>query len=67
MVLPVVLCLVAATPALAQPGGKQQSVSPPTPKQPDEPPVIMNYLVMFLLAAAIIGANAIPSKRGHQD
>lgn len=65
--LPIVAALLCAVPAEAQPGAKTQQVSPPTPKQPDEPPIIMNYLVMLALAAAVIGANAIPSKRGHQD
>lgn len=65
--LPLVVALLCAVPADAQPGAKNQPISPPTPKQPDEPPIIMNYLVMLALAAAVIGANAIPSKRGHQD
>lgn len=63
---PLLLTLWTAAPAQAQPGAKGAPV-PPTPKQPDTPPIIMNYLLMLVLVGGIIGANAIPSKRGHQD
>lgn len=67
LALPLAALLWAAAPAEAQPGKQQGAPSPPTPKQPDEPPIVMNYLVLLVVAAAILGANAIPSKRGHQD
>ncbi|MCC6675903.1 MAG: hypothetical protein IT436_02050 [Phycisphaerales bacterium] len=67
LALPLAAVLWAAAPAQAQPNKQQGAPTPPTPKQPDEPPIIMNYLVMVAVAAAILGANAIPSKRGHQD
>lgn len=67
LALPLAAALWVATPALAQPNKQQGAPTPPTPKQPDDPPIIMNYLVMVAIVAAILGANAIPSKRGHQD
>lgn len=33
----------------------------------DPPPVIMGLLTMAALGLMALGANAIPSKRGHQD
>ena len=64
-------CLMA--PAMAQqtpatdPNAAPKPPAPPTPGKPDEPPVVMNYLVMILIIAMVVGANLIPSKRGHQD
>jgi len=64
---------LAALPARAQftglPGaGKEVAITAPTPgKLDDKVPVIIPYAIMLLLAAAAIGANLIPSKRGHQD
>ena len=54
---------VAAQEAPAPPALLQ----PPVPGKPDEPPVIMNYLTMLIILSAAVGANMIPSKRGHQD
>ncbi|MBS0197548.1 MAG: hypothetical protein JSR77_12400 [Planctomycetes bacterium] len=58
-----------AAPAHAQPPapGGPQPLRPPTPGKPDEPPIIMNYLSLFVIIATVVGANLIPSKRGHQD
>lgn len=40
----------------------------PTPKKADpEPPVLMGYLAIIIIVGAVVGANMIPSKRGHQD
>lgn len=51
-----------------QPGsGKEVVVTAPSPGKLDEPPIIIPYAILLLLAAAAIGANLIPSKRGHQD
>ena len=48
----------------AVPAGPPQ---PPTPVKPDDPPAILSFLLMILLVAATVFANAIPTKRGHQD
>ncbi len=48
-----------ATPATQQ--------RPPVPSQTAEPPVITTFLLMAVLLAVGIGAQAFPSKRGHQD
>jgi hypothetical protein len=40
---------------------------PPPPPKEENPAVFVQYLVMVLIGAAAIGANLIPSKRGHQD
>lgn len=44
-----------------------QSLRPPSVNQTDDPPTIRMYLVAALLGALVVGANMIPSKRGHQD
>jgi hypothetical protein len=57
--------------AAAQPGRPQPvdltEVRPPTPGKQDVPPTIRSYMLLGLLVAAAVGANTIPSKRGHQD
>ncbi|MEO1534167.1 MAG: hypothetical protein AAFS11_01210 [Planctomycetota bacterium] len=45
----------------------QQSLKPPSVNQTEDPPTIRMYLVTALLGALVVGANLIPSKRGHQD
>ncbi|MDX2130684.1 MAG: hypothetical protein SFY69_01370 [Planctomycetota bacterium] len=40
---------------------------PPTPSKPDDPPAIMSFLILIATGALIIGANAMATKRGHQD
>lgn len=51
-----------------QPGaGKEVVLTAPSPGKVDDPPVILPYAFLLLLGAAAIGANLIPSKRGHQD
>ena len=62
----------AAAPALgyAQPGGKttkQENLRPPTVGKQDTPPIVRTYLILAALVAITVGANLIPSKRGHQD
>ncbi len=58
------LCLmVCVDPALAQDTG----IRPPTPNATEDPPLLRTYLVLVLLGALVVGANAIPSRRGHQD
>jgi len=63
LIVALAVCLVAVSSALGQPSGPQ----PPTPTKADTPPVVMNYLCLIVIVAAAIGANLIPSKRGHQD
>lgn len=57
--------------AEAQPGRPAPidltEVRPPTPGKQDVPPTIRSYMLLGLLVAAAVGANTIPSKRGHQD
>lgn len=60
----------SAPPALAQlqGEGEAEAVSPPRPgKADDSAPIVLTYLVGILLIGAAVGANLIPSKRGHQD
>lgn len=63
--------VVLTSGAVAQPQDGQTPATPqlrpPTPGKPDDPPVIMNYLSLVVIIAAVVGANLIPSKRGHQD
>ncbi|MBX3409849.1 MAG: hypothetical protein KF859_08175 [Phycisphaeraceae bacterium] len=62
---------VLAYGAAAQPPGFGEEVTeplrPPVPGKPDQPMLIMNYLIMVVIIAVVVGANLIPSKRGHQD
>ncbi len=54
------------TPAVAQ----QQpttAIRMPAPSKEEDPGVLMQYLALIVIAAAAVGANLIPSKRGHQD
>ncbi|NRA58067.1 MAG: hypothetical protein HRU13_08160 [Phycisphaerales bacterium] len=50
--------------ALAQAG---QSLRPPAPSQPANPPVIANFLIAGVVLISMIAATVIPAKRGHQD
>jgi hypothetical protein len=60
-------CLTPAAPA--QPPAKpDDTIRMPAPKKADEnPPTLWGYLAVFIILAAVFGANMIPSKRGHQD
>jgi hypothetical protein len=41
---------------------------PPTPgRQDDTRPLLTSYFLLVLILACVLGANAIPSKRTHQD
>lgn len=68
-----VAALAISVPALAQFTGSGSSskgtinVTPPKPAQADSPPMFMTYVSVLAIAAAVIGANLMPSKRGHQD
>lgn len=56
-----------ARPALAQPK-KNEKVEAPTPgREDDTRPYAMNMVLMIAIIAAVVGANCLPSKRGHQD
>lgn len=71
-ILAATLVLAAgATLADAQPrrdaGVDLTTVRPPAPTKQDDPPLLRSYFLLAALVAAAIGANCIPSKRGHQD
>jgi hypothetical protein len=58
--------LVAST-ALAQ-APATGAPKPPTPGKEDaSAPLIWNYFIVIVLLVTAVGANMIPSKRGHQD
>jgi hypothetical protein len=63
------LACLAPMASAQQPPKKQQddTVRMPAPKKADEPPTLWAYLAVFIILAAVFGANMIPSKRGHQD
>ncbi len=52
-----------SVPALAQ----QDQLEVVEVREVDKPPIIMGLLTMGALGLMALGANAIPSKRGHQD
>jgi hypothetical protein len=65
-----VAVVTAAAPLLAQSGGKNEppvEIKPPTPGQPDSPPMVWNVLLAVVIIGLIVGVSMIPSKRGHQD
>ena len=43
------------------------SQRPPVPSTTAEPPIITTFLLIAVLVAVGVGAQALPSKRGHQD
>lgn len=71
VVLATAVLALGASVALAQPRRPEAvdltEVRPPTPPKQDTPPTIRSYAILGLLIAAAVGANTIPSKRGHQD
>jgi len=62
---------ISAPPALGQP--QNQAPAPTLLRPPssggktDSPPKYRMYLTVLVIGGLLIGANAIPSKRGHQD
>lgn len=60
------LAALAVLLATAGVASAQSSVRPPVPTQTDKPPLV-TYIMVVIVAAAVIGGNLIPSKRGHQD
>ncbi len=64
MMLGLGLLCAASLPARAQGDEELQVVEV---KEVDNKPVLWSMLTMGLLIAMAVGANAIPSKRGHQD
>lgn len=63
--------VTGATLAQAQPSRDPAidltTVRPPSPSKQDDPPTLRSYFLLAVLIAAAVGANCIPSKRGHQD
>lgn len=62
-----VLSLMALGYVLAYPAIAAAQVNPPQIKDADKPPIAYMYLALLVIIALVIGANMIPSKRGHQD
>lgn len=40
---------------------------PPNPTKPDEPPAVLSFLLTIVMVALVVFANAVATKRGHQD
>lgn len=64
--------LVVSSGATAQPQNNQPAqptiLRPPTSGGTTaEPPKFRMYFTVFLILVLMLGANGIPSKRGHQD
>ena len=55
--------VLLAVPALAQQG----QLEVVEVKEVDDPPILWNIGMMIILGLLALGANAIPSQRGHQD
>lgn len=55
-----------ATSARAQPQ-QQEPLRMPSPSKEEDPSFVAQLFVLLIIAGAAIGANVIPSKRGHQD
>lgn len=56
--------------AQGQPGqpGQPTTLRPPTPGREDTSrPLVMTIVAGLVIVAAVVGANMIPAKRGHQD
>jgi hypothetical protein len=49
------------------PNKKDNTLKPPTPSKPDDPPLVMTYLGGIVVVGLMGFAALIPSKRGHQD
>lgn len=75
LVAPVVIGAVLAVSftgsAAAQPATQNQAPAilrpPSSGGKTDEPPKYRMYLTVIVIGGLMLGANAIPSKRGHQD
>ena len=59
-------CLVMGTLACVA-MAQDSTLRPPAPLKEDSPSFFMPILAALVIIAASIGANLIPSKRGHQD
>lgn len=72
LALGVAVGMVASFAALAQPGTTpapafNEILPPPQVRDLGAPPTLWNVILFGLLIALGVGANCIPSKRGHQD
>lgn len=59
-----------ASGALAQPQTQTTAptiLRPPSSGSTDQPPKFRMYFTVLVIGVLMLGANAIPSKRGHQD
>ncbi|GMV27042.1 MAG: hypothetical protein AMXMBFR58_30730 [Phycisphaerae bacterium] len=63
----VLVCAFAIVPeALAQ-QNQSTPLQMPSPNKEENPKLLMQYFALIVIGAAAVGANLIPSKRGHQD
>lgn len=60
-------CLLVGVVACVAVGQEESSLKPPAPLKEDDPGFFMPILSALVIIAACVGANLIPSKRGHQD
>ena len=58
---------LAATAATAMQDSTFTQQRPPVPSTTPEPPIILTFGIIVVLVAIGLGAQAMPSKRGHQD
>ena len=63
--LPLVVLAWSALPAFAQ--EDPAALRPPNPAGIKGPVAVLVYILIAILAAAVVAAVAMPSKRGHQD
>ena len=70
LAVPVVIGAALATTLSAQPAAQNQPSivrAPTSGNTTDKPPKYRMYFTVLVIGGLLIGANAIPSKRGHQD
>lgn len=63
----VLLALSAGLTSAQAPQPAPTAIRPPTVTGSDKPPIVGMYFTMVVILALVVGANLIPSKRGHQD
>ncbi|MCB9844990.1 MAG: hypothetical protein H6811_03245 [Phycisphaeraceae bacterium] len=61
------MCLTALTGLAPGQTVLDRDKLPPQAKEVSNPPRLQSYILFALLLGAAVVANAIPSKRGHQD
>ena len=61
------ITLLAAGTAPVMAAAKKPAPAASKPAKAEDAPMFMTYVSILVIAAAVVGANLIPSKRGHQD